>query len=298
VKWAAAAALALAVLAARPARADLTKDQCVDANTHGQALRLDGKLSAARQQLETCNDARCPQIVREDCAARLDELGRAQPTLSLDVVAPNGGAAWRLAIDGKDTQDALGGATQRLDPGKHTLTFTAEGRPPYVRELLLQEAEKRRERVELPLALPAPPPPVVTGPAAPAPPAALPPDDAASTRRTWGAVAMGVGGASAVVGAVFGVLTGNAASRQKRDCASPSACADRTQALADHTAAQTDGAISTIAFAAGAVLLVGGGLVFFDVLGGTGAPAKPVARVSVAPASGMGGAGFALRGEF
>ena len=53
-------------LASGPARADVTKDQCPDANAKGQELRRDSTLSAAREQLDI-SDATCPMIVRDDC---------------------------------------------------------------------------------------------------------------------------------------------------------------------------------------------------------------------------------------
>ncbi len=73
---------AIAALASpAPAAADVTKKACIEANTLAQASRRDGKFAAARAQLATCGDPSCPGIVRDDCAQRLDDLERIQPTL-------------------------------------------------------------------------------------------------------------------------------------------------------------------------------------------------------------------------
>jgi hypothetical protein len=74
----------VAALWPAPARADTTKAQCIEANTKGQDLRRDGKLSMARDQFRVCADPSCPTIVRVDCTKRLDELEGAQPTIIFD----------------------------------------------------------------------------------------------------------------------------------------------------------------------------------------------------------------------
>jgi hypothetical protein len=57
---------ALLAFAAHPVLADMTKDQCIDANGKGQELRREGKLSEARDQLRACANAACPAMVRDD----------------------------------------------------------------------------------------------------------------------------------------------------------------------------------------------------------------------------------------
>jgi hypothetical protein len=280
------AALAIAglTLASAHARADAMSDRCVDANTNGQALRLDGKLGDARVQLEACTDPRCPAIVRDDCASRLRELDAVEPTMILALDAPPGGPV-TVSIDGKPVAHALEGPF-RVDPGTHLFLFTRDGQEAVSRTFVVREGEKnRREKIVLPpppARLPAP------GPVAAAPEQA----SAGSPRKTAGLVVGAVGLTTLAVGAVFGLLTSAASRRQQDACASPTSCSDRAQALSEHDTAQTDGAISTVGFVAGGALLVGGALLYLTAPS-VAEPAAP--RVSLAPAVGPREGGMSLR---
>src|ERR1019366_931213 len=79
------ASLAAAMLLSASAFADVTKEQCIDANGQAQELRREGKLAAAREQLRLCGNPKCPAMVRDDCAKRLDEVDKAQPTVAFTV---------------------------------------------------------------------------------------------------------------------------------------------------------------------------------------------------------------------
>jgi hypothetical protein len=147
-------ALAAVTLLAWPAfaLADLTKAQCIDANTSGQHLRREGKLSEAREQLRSCTDALCPSIVRDDCTRRLDELEKAQPTIAFEVKDGSGAdvTAVKVTMDGKPLTDKLDGTALPVDIGQHVFTFDVAGDKPVTvsRTLLLTEGEKgRRERI-------------------------------------------------------------------------------------------------------------------------------------------------------
>ena len=65
-----ATAVAVWLAAASSAQADMTKDQCIDANAKGQDLRHDGKLILARAAFVSCTNVKCPAIVRDDCTRR------------------------------------------------------------------------------------------------------------------------------------------------------------------------------------------------------------------------------------
>src|SRR5688572_26322013 len=91
------------VFASDLARADISKSQCVEADTSGQSLRREGKLSAAKEQFQTCNDPQCPELVRTDCTQRIDEIEQAMPSMLFDVkdAAGNDIAVVRVIVDGK-----------------------------------------------------------------------------------------------------------------------------------------------------------------------------------------------------
>jgi hypothetical protein len=298
-----AAALALAPA---PAIADMTKDQCIDADTQAQSLRRQGKLASPRAQLQRCGDPACPALLRDDCTRLTDELERAQPTILFDAKDGAGHdlGAVRVTMDGQPLADALGGTALRVDPGAHVFTFTTAGQAPVELTFVIKEGEKeRRERV----VIGAPPsaPAVAPGPATPAaspPPTVLPTTPPETTdrgmggRRILGLVVAGAGVAGVAVGGAFGLLTASAANQQKTDCASPTSCAHYPQAASDHSTAVTDGTVSTVGFIAGGVLLVGGAVLFLT--GGHASEASTSTGLVVAPSAAPGGGGLWLRGSF
>ena len=158
---------------AAPARADAppTKAQCIEANTRGQDLRRDNKLSGARESFQACASTSCPPLVRGDCARRIDEIDATQPTIVL-VAKDRAGkdvSAVHVTVDGKPVTDKLDGAALPVDPGEHVFTFTAPGQPAVKATFVLAVGEKnRREQVVVGGGAP-PGPAAVPGPAALAP---------------------------------------------------------------------------------------------------------------------------------
>jgi hypothetical protein len=133
-----------------PASGDVTKDQCVDANTKAQSLRRSSKLVATRAQLAICADPHCPAVVRDDCTQRLDDLERVQPTIVFDAKdgAGNDLSEVRVSMDGKPLVGRLDGTAVAVDPGPHAFTFEVSGQPSVTKGFVLKEGEKlRRERV-------------------------------------------------------------------------------------------------------------------------------------------------------
>jgi hypothetical protein len=139
------------LLGASPVRAESpSKLECVAANEAGQVLVQSGKPIEAERKLATCMAASCPVPVRQDCAQRLLEVGRAIPTLVFDWQdsAGNGVRPARATIDGQPLPDALGGKPVRLDPGEHRFSFEADGMSRVEKTFTLREGEKgRRETV-------------------------------------------------------------------------------------------------------------------------------------------------------
>jgi hypothetical protein len=300
-----AAALGLAVLAAPAIAAAGGSDvaKCVDANTRAQALRRDGKLAAARAELLNCGNPSCPELVRDDCAQRLDEVERAQPTILFDARDGDGHdlVAVRVTVDGQPLAERLEGKALRVDPGQHTFTFTVEGQPTVTQAFVLREGEKeRRERVIIgqPTVL-APPSPAVHAPTqATTPPPAETPSGGLGTRRVLGLGLAGAGVVGLGVGAAFGLMASSAWSNAKNACSGDtSRCpnANVADASSDKSTAVTDGTISTVGFVAGGVLLAAGGVLF--ILGDPH-EASGGASISVAPAIGPTQQGLWVHGTF
>jgi hypothetical protein len=303
----AAAILAIALLGT-PAAA-ISKDQCVDSHTQGQTLRIDGKFAAARAQFGACIDPSCPTIVREDCARRLQDLDRSQPTIIFELAgAPEGVSAVQVTVDGLPLADHLDGIALRVDPGEHTFAFAASGVAPVTRRLEIREGDRdRRERILLggtSMSTPSPTavpqrlvlavPQVVAIPQ-PSPEA----HRWADTRTVLGLTLGGAGVVGLGVGSVFGILTIQSAAQQKTLCGTTATCRNRQNAASDHTAAQTDGTVSDVLFASGGALLAVGAYLFLSAsrLGPTSSAAGLLRGWALQPMASPDGAALLLRGE-
>jgi len=257
-------ALGLSFVTAGASAADITKGQCVDANTYGQTLRREGKLTAAKGQFQICNDAKCPEIVRADCTQRMDEVETAFPSILFDVKDSAGGdiSAVKVMIDGQLVAEKMDGMPVRVDPGSHEFKFEVVGEKALIRTFVLKEGEKlRRERILFvgdAKPVPPAPPPVV-----PAAPAKAEGSKMADIQRFGGLGLAGAGIVAMGVGAFYGIKAAGKASDQQDNCKSVTDCRNYPQAISDHDGAEVWGRFSTIGFIAGSILLVGGAVLFF-----------------------------------
>jgi|HubBroStandDraft_1064217.scaffolds.fasta_scaffold12529_3 hypothetical protein len=311
----AASIAAVLGFASGPALADMTKDQCIEANVKGQELRRDGKLAAASEQLRACISSSCPGIVRDDCTKRLDELEKAQPTIAFEVKDAAGADLIdvRVSVDGQPLLDHLDGKPVNVDPGAHVFTFEVAGKPPVTERLLVREGEAaRRERVVVgnaaaaaaplppkPVTAPAPvpPPPPAPTESVVAPPASPPPESSGpGAQKVIGATMAGVGLVGLGVGTAFGLMASSAWSNAKSACGgNVSQCTNVPSGTTYHGTTETDGTISTIGFVAGG-LLVAGGVVLF--LTGGRHEGSPATGVVVAPSVGPNFASLSMSGAF
>ncbi len=293
-----AASMAAATsLVSASSSADLTKDQCVDANAKGQDLRRSGKLTSARELLRQCSAPSCPSIVRNDCTKRLDELESVQPAIIFDAKDGSGRdvSVVNVTVDGRPLVDKLDGTALRVDPGEHVFVFTVPDQPPVTQTFVLKEGDSgRRERIVIG-ALPATPAPGEGGGTLSTPPSG---GEGSKSQRIVGLVAGGLGVAGLAAGGVFGVLTLSEASKQKTDCAStaPMDCASLSQANTDHQMGVMDRTIAIAGFIGGGALLLGGTILFLT--GRHSSPASATTGVVLLPAFGPDGGEMLLRGKF
>jgi hypothetical protein len=294
--------MAATLMLALPARADITKAQCVNANADAQSLRQDGKFADAREQLRICSDPKCPALVVTDCTKRMDELEAAQPSIVFDVKDGAGAdlTAVKVTVDGKVIAEKIDGSALRADPGPHLCVFEAAGQPPVTQSFVLKEGDKKRHEK---VVIGAPPVAPIAPVRAPEPPPPAPQQAQStsgwSTMRTLGVVLGGAGVAGIATGAVFGLMANSAWSNAQNECGTASNCTRRAQALSDHDTTVTDATISTIGFIAGGALVAGGAVMFF--LGGrppSEAATPAQTSVTVAPAVGPRIAGLQLTGRF
>jgi hypothetical protein len=304
-----AAVLVASALASSPAYADPTVDQCVDANTKAQGFRRDGKFGAARLELRICVASTCPNLVRDDCAQRLDELDRAQPTIVFQAedAAGHDLTAVRVEVDGQTLVDRLDGAAVAVDPGAHMFTFETAGQPPVSQPFVLREGQKARsEHVVMAGAVSAGTGAAPGSAALPAPAATMerpapssPLETAADpgrSQRIGGLIVGGVGVAGLVVGAIYAVTAASLWSNAKAKC-NPASCpaATRSDAQTDHDNASSAATFATVGFAAGGAFAAAAIALYVT------APSKAHeehARMAIVPTVGAGVAGAALQGSF
>jgi hypothetical protein len=303
---------ALAVLAGGPsvARADVSKAECIQANSASQDARRAQKFSTAHELLTRCIDPSCPAMVRDDCTRRLDDLERAQPTIVFDVRDASGHdvVALKVTVDGKPLAEKLVGSPLAVDPGEHTFTFTVPGGAPVTQTFVIKEGVKDRDEIiVLGGSAPVAPQPTPEPPAASTPPVAPPPRTAVEATaetpstpspekpaasgmpwRTVGWVLGGVGLAGIGVGTVLGL---EALSTKSSHCEPNGMCTPPGTA----SNAYQQATISTVGLIAGGALLVGGlGLVLFA----PGGERSSTTGVAIGPLAGPSTAGAYLSGRW
>jgi hypothetical protein len=279
--------LLLSIASAGLARADVAA--CIDASEKSLALRKNGKLHAALQQLAACADASCPDEVKSECSRRIAEIDAAMPTLILAAKDGSGDDLYdvKVTMDGAPLASSLDGRSMAIDPGEHAFTFEAAGQPPLEKNLVLREGEKDRREVVTIGPVPPTPQPAPTG-STPALAAQAPPEPSFwTTQRTLAVVTGGLGVVGLGLGAWFGGFAVSAQNREKSDC--PAAgCSGYAQAQEDYNTAKTDATASTVSLIAGGALAAAGTVLWLT------APAP----VRVAPAVGTSAVGLTVVGGF
>jgi len=140
-------------------------------------------------------------------------------------------------------------------------------------------------------------PAVTVTPAAPESP---PPAPYWGGQRSLAVATAGLGLAGVVVGSVFGLEASADWSASKSDCSSKSSCTNPAGALAAHSSTVTEGAVSTTAFAVGAVGLAAGVVLWLTAPQGTTHPRQVglgTSGVIVAPVAGAQGGGLLVSGR-
>jgi hypothetical protein len=209
----------------------------------------------------------------ERARVELEPLRARVPTLTVRVI---GATPTEVLIDGAAIdRDALD-EPHPLDPGSHRVVARAEGQPPAIAEQTLREGEQ----ITLELRF-------VQGAGTRGD--AVPSSTSAGTSRVLGYVALGLGGAGIVAGAITGLATLSRASQLATDCPQKTACPPEDQAVIDQ--GRAFGTASTVSFAVGGAALVTG--VVLLVVGKRSAPPPPTAAAEVHPwiGAGVGGLG-------
>jgi hypothetical protein len=198
--------------------------------------------------------------------------------LTVNVKAPRG-ATVTVKIDGETLSDAMVGASRPTDPGDHKVEAEAPDFLTSSKSVSLAEGQTSSVTLSLE------PDPAAKSHAAPAaaPPPAKPAEQA-STRRTLGYVAVGVGGVGLIAGSIFGVIALSKRNDLDQHCFNKVCPLDKQGEI---DSARTNGTISTIGFAvAGIGIAAGATLLLWP-----DAVKVKTGEVAIQPSLGVGMAG-------
>lgn len=140
-----------------------------------------------------------------DAKARVADLkAKLVAEVSVSTLAAGGAApvGATVSVDGTP-QTGETPMTLKLPPGPHKLTITAPGYEPKEIDLEAKGGEKSEQKIELAAKAPPPPPPPEPVVEAPAPPPPPPPPAPRSKLPAY--ITLGIAGAGAVVGTIFGI---------------------------------------------------------------------------------------------
>ncbi len=197
--------------------------------------------------------------------------------------------------DGAPYAQASWGVALPVDVGSHTVEASAPGYKPFQ---TIVSVSKDGEKLDVVVPkLEAAPKAVAE---APKPEPAKPPppkeEEDGSGQRAVGFIVAGVGVAGLAVGGVTGLMAIGKNNEAKEKCPNEGACASQ-EGVDANDGAKSLGLVSTIAFGAGAALVVGGAVLIFTAPKGANAN-KESARVRVTPSVGANGGGLVLGGSF
>jgi len=119
---------------------------CVDDYKSGVQMEETGHLIAAREKFVRCSKAACGSPLKQACTTRFTQLDSDIP--SVVPVATNAEGAPRFDVevkmDGELLTSKLDGHAWQLDPGRHEMTFSADGEVFSSQELLIVQGQRNR----------------------------------------------------------------------------------------------------------------------------------------------------------
>lgn len=123
-----------------------TAQQCNAAYEKAQVLRRARKLRAARDELLTCSQSKCPGAITADCGPWLKEVETSMPSVVIVARDASGNdvPAVRVSVDGVMVAPRLTGVPIDVDPGEHVFTFEPEQGQRVDQTLLVNVGEKNR----------------------------------------------------------------------------------------------------------------------------------------------------------
>jgi hypothetical protein len=253
------------VISTAAAAAPPTKRECIVLNESGQDLRREGRLRGAIERFEACAVTACPEAVRDDCTARLEEARRATPALIVRAKSTDGTLLTevKVVMDGRPLVEMLDGSPVHVDPGEHTFDFRATGFELLSKRLKVGEGPSTQtEEVTLSPVRVLTPKPIATS--------ALASVSTAETRAGTnnrsaqpiiGIVLGALGVVAGAVGAGFGLSASSNHDAAIEACPRPTQCRN-VAAVEQGNLARDQAKIANVAFIGGAVLAASGVVVY------------------------------------
>jgi hypothetical protein len=127
----------------------ISKEQCIEAHGKGQDAKDQGKLTVARKLFLSCAQPACPALIQGDCARFADDLTRQQSSLTFLARDAQGSDLPDNAVYIDDALVATrldDGRPHEVDPGRHTVRFSTQGKDQTV-TLVVGTGEKGRSVV-------------------------------------------------------------------------------------------------------------------------------------------------------
>lgn len=212
------ALLVLLLLGPRPATARPEVERCIENAQDGQAARDRGALLNARGRFRGCAQKECPPAIRRDCAAWLDAVERALPSIVVRARDPERRDVLdaTVRVDGRVAASRLDGRPIALDPGQHVVRVESSAGAAELPVVVRQGEQNRPVDLQvgppkLPLVIaPVPAPRPVQPPRAPEP---------SRARAISGWIALGAGAAGVAGFAALGLHARSEADDMRRTCA-------------------------------------------------------------------------------
>lgn len=184
------------------------------------------------------------------------EVGSVSAKLAAVTITVEGGESPTVTLDGQPVSNAALGLKRPVDPGSHVVKAEAKGFKPGEKSFQVSEGAAADVKLVLEKSPDAPPPAAADTPTtAPAAEAGT----GKSSNKTLAIVALGVGGAGLVFGAVTGILAMGKHGDLEEKCPDGQCPAD---AQSDIDSYKTMGTLSTVGFIVGGVGVAAGAVLW------------------------------------
>jgi hypothetical protein len=262
---------------------------CLEKN--GQTASAWARFTEAASMADRANEPERADFAKQHASALSAKVSK----LVITLAAP--GASVQIKRDGEAVPAAVLGVAMPVDPGKHTIQASAQGKLPW--EVTIDVSGPGTTQTlqvpalqDAPVAAPspAPPPAASAAPAAAPPPAAAAPppatlepsaSDRGSAQKTWGLVVGAAGLASVGASLVLGSMAESAYGQSNQDGCVNNVCPQSGLDQRNNAYGLANGA--TYLAIAGAVLVAGGVVLFVTA---PSAPERPRSALWIAPGPG------------